>query len=111
MDYRIKSRIWIETDDHVFLGEGRIRSLKAIDQLGSLSKASKNLNISYKKAWRLIDAVNKTAKKPVTTSTIGGKGGGGLTLTPYGRDLIVAFDSINKKCWEFLDQQAIKINF
>lgn len=111
MDYHIKSRIWIETEDHVFLGEGRVRLLKAIEEFGSLSRASKNLNISYKKAWRLIDAVNKTAKKPVTSSFVGGKGGGGVSLTPYGREIIVAFDSINKKCWEFLDQQVSKINF
>ena len=109
MEYKIKSRIWIEVDNNVLLGEGRVRLLKAIEKTGSLSKAAKSLNISYKKAWTLIDAVNKSAKKPVTESVIGGKGGGGATLTAYGKKLIVAFDGINKGCWKHLDTQLEKI--
>ena len=73
MEYKIKSRIWIEVDNNVLLGEGRVRLLNAIEKTGSLSKAAKSLNISYKKAWTLVDAVNKSAKKPVTESSIGGK--------------------------------------
>ncbi|MCK5402279.1 MAG: LysR family transcriptional regulator [Flavobacteriaceae bacterium] len=110
MKYKIKSRIWIETDDNVLLGEGRVRLLKAIDETGSLSKAAKALKISYKKAWSLIDSVNKSAKKPITITSIGGKGGGGAKLTPYGKSLIIAFENINKKCWKFLDKEVKTIN-
>ncbi|APY12623.1 molybdenum transporter [Seonamhaeicola sp. S2-3] len=109
MSYKIKSRIWIENNNNVLLGQGRVQLLKAIETTGSLSKAAKSLNISYKKAWRLLDSVNKSAKKPVTINSIGGKGGGGAELTPYGKSLINAFDDINKSCWEFLDQQVEKI--
>jgi len=110
MSYKIRSRIWIEFEDHVLLGEGRVQLLKAIDDTGSLSQAAKSLNISYKKAWDLIDSVNKSAKEPLTITSTGGKGGGGAELTQYGKSLISAFDNINKNCWEFLDQQleAIK---
>ena len=110
MKYKIKSRIWIEADDNVLLGEGRVRLLKAIDKTGSLSKAAKSLQISYKKAWTLIDAVNKSSKKPVTVTSIGGKGGGGAVLTEYGKNLILAFEDINKNCWSHLDTQIEKIN-
>jgi molybdate transport system regulatory protein len=110
MNYKIKSRIWIEADDNVLLGEGRVRLLKAIDETGSLSKAAKSLQISYKKAWTLIDAVNKSSIKPVTITSIGGKGGGGAVLTEYGKKLIIAFDDINKNCWNHLDAQIEKIN-
>jgi molybdate transport system regulatory protein len=109
MSYKIKSRIWIEYDNHVLLGEGRVQLLKAIDDTGSLSKAAKSLNLSYKKAWNLIDSVNKSAKKPVTINSIGGKGGGGAELTEYGKSLISVFDEINTNCWEFLDVQLQKI--
>jgi len=109
MEYQIKSRIWIETENNVLLGEGRVRLLKAIEETGSLSKASKSLKISYKKAWNLIDSVNKSAKNPVTINSIGGKGGGGCELTAYGKSLVNAFDEINKNCWEFLDQQLESI--
>jgi len=43
MSYKIKSRIWIEFEDHVLLGEGRVKLLKAIEETGSLSKAAKSL--------------------------------------------------------------------
>jgi len=105
MSYKIKSRIWIESEDNVFLGEGRIQLLKAIDDTGSLSKAAKSLHISYKKSWHLLNSVNQSAKQPVTINTIGGKGGGGAQLTEYGKLLIKTFDEINKNCWDFLDTQ------
>ena len=105
MNYKIKSRIWIEADGNILLGEGRVNLLKAIDEEGSLSKAAKVLGMSYKKAWSLIDAVNKRAEKPVTASSIGGKGGGGAQLTDYGKSLVHAFETINENCWKFLDQQ------
>jgi len=110
MSYKIKSRIWIETNNNVLLGEGRISLLKAIEETGSLSKAAKSLKMSYKKAWHLIDTVNKAAKKPVIVLSVGGKGGGGSQLTSYGKSLIIAFDDINNKCWKFLDEEVKSIN-
>ena len=108
MKYKIKSRIWIEADNNILLGEGRVALLEAIDELGSLSKAAKSLKMSYKKAWSLVDALNSRAQKPVITTSIGGKGGGGAKLTPYGRALVRAFNSINKNCWKFLDKEMKK---
>lgn len=109
MDYKIKSRIWIESKNNVFLGEGRIQLLKAIENTGSLSKASKTLNLSYKKAWHLLDSINKSGKKAATINNKGGKGGGGAQLTDYGKSLIIAFDEINRNCWAFLDTQLEKM--
>jgi len=104
-DYKIKSRIWIEVGDNVLVGEGRVKLLKAIETEGSLSKAAKSIGMSYKKAWTLVDSVNKSAKEAVVIKTIGGQKGGGTIITPYGKRLIEAFDTINKNCWIFLDQQ------
>ena len=105
MKYSIKSRIWIEVDGEILLGEGRVQLLKAIAKTGSLSKAAKSMGMSYKKAWSLIDAMNARAEKAVVDSAIGGKKGGGSTLTDYGHSLIEVFERINGKCWQFLDEQ------
>ncbi len=110
MNYKIKSRIWIEADGNILLGEGRVSLLKAIEDTGSLTQAAKSLSMSYKKAWSLIDAVNSRAEKPVTTSSIGGKGGGGARLTDYGKTLVNTFDTINENCWKFLDDQIMQVN-
>lgn len=107
MSFKIKSRIWVEIEGQIVLGEGRVRLLKAIAETGSLSKAAKQLNMSYKKAWRLIDTVNKNAKQPLVQTSIGGQGGGGAVLTPYGEKLMLVFEKINKNCWEFLDHQVV----
>ncbi|CAM4252490.1 winged helix-turn-helix domain-containing protein [Zobellia nedashkovskayae] len=109
-DYKIKSRIWIEVGDNVLVGEGRVRLLKEIEAQGSLSKAAKSIGMSYKKAWTLIDAVNKSAKEAVVTTSVGGQKGGGTVITPYGKNLIAAFERINKKCWEFLDEEFETLN-
>ena len=98
---KIKSKIWIEANNGILLSEGRVQLLKKIDETGSLNKASKALNLSYQKAWRLLDEVSKTAKEPVIESKIGGAKGGGTSLTPYGKSLIDIFDTINKDCWKF----------
>ncbi|AXT55891.1 LysR family transcriptional regulator [Aquimarina sp. MMG015] len=103
--YHIKSRIWIEGEKGVFLGEGRIKILKAIKTEGSLSKAAKSLGMSYKKAWNLVDSINKNASTPVVITNTGGSGGGGTEITEYGLKMINAFENINKNCWDFLDQQ------
>lgn len=102
---KIKSKIWIENNNGILLSQGRVEVLKMIDKTGSLNKASKALNISYQKAWRLIDEINKSAEKPLIESKIGGSKGGGTSLTTYGKTLIDKYDIINKKCWEFLDEQ------
>lgn len=110
MDYKIKSRLWVETNNNVLLGEGRVRLLKAIQETGSLSKAAKDQKMSYKKAWTMVNSVNKSAKHPIIETSIGGKGGGGATLTTYGIKLIAVFEEINKNCWDFLDQELAKFN-
>lgn len=106
--YKIKSRIWIEVDDKVFLGEGRIKLLKSIKVTKSLSMSAKELGMSYKKAWNLIDSVNKNSKLPLVDKKSGGKGGGGTVLTEYGEKMIEVFETININCWKYLDKQALK---
>ncbi len=111
MKFKIKSRVWIETEEGVFLGEGRIRLLKLVDELGSISKAAKELKMSYKKAWFLLDSMNKQAPMLVLIRKTGGKNGGGAELTKYGKKIINDFETLNTSCWDFLDTQFNKIDF
>jgi molybdate transport system regulatory protein len=105
---KIKSKIWIETDEGIIISEGRIQLLKLIASTGSLNKAAKEMNISYQKAWKLVDASNKASKEPLIATQIGGNKGGGTVITPYGKLLIESFEKINSACWEFLDLQLEK---
>jgi molybdate transport system regulatory protein len=105
---KIRSKIWIETDEGIIISEGRIQLLKLIEATGSLNKAAKEMNISYQKAWKLVDASNKASKEPLVATQIGGNKGGGTVITPYGKLLIESFEKINKECWNFLDMQLEK---
>lgn len=107
---KIKSKIWIETNNGILLSEGRVQLLKKIDETGSLNKASKVLNISYQKAWRLVDEVSKVSNQPIIETKIGGINGGGTFLTPYGKSMISIYETINKDCWKFLDDQLKEHN-
>nr|WP_315159894.1 winged helix-turn-helix domain-containing protein [uncultured Flavobacterium sp.] len=107
---KIKSKIWIESEEGVLISEGRVQLLKLIDETGSLNKAAKAMNLSYQKAWKLVDESNRLAPRPLITTQIGGNKGGGTVLTPYAKSLIASFESINLACWDFLDEQIKKHN-
>ncbi|NAS32063.1 LysR family transcriptional regulator [Flavobacteriaceae bacterium R38] len=111
MNYEINSRIWIKADDNMLLGIGRVELLKAIDKTGSLSKAAVSMKMSYKKAWELIDSVNKSGALPAVRTSTGGKDGGGTVLTEYGKEIISIYEKIDQKCKLFLEEELKKIDF
>ena len=102
---KVKSRIWIEKDNAPFLGYGRIQLLKEVDKTRSMNAAARSLNMSYKKAWRLLNEINSSAKEAVLEKQIGGKYGGGTRITPYGKRLIERFDKLNESCIGFLEAE------
>jgi molybdate transport system regulatory protein len=91
-EMKIKGNFWIEEDGKSFLGRGRVELLKKIDQYGSISKAAKDMKMSYKAAWDAVDIINNLAKREVVEKISGGKGGGGTKLTDYGKKLIEIFE-------------------
>jgi molybdate transport system regulatory protein len=70
------------------VGPGKIALLEHIDACGSLSQAARKLGLSYRRAWLLLDDLNRAFNEPVTVSTTGGRRGGGASLTKLGRELI-----------------------
>jgi molybdate transport system regulatory protein len=70
------------------LGPGKIDLLESIQRTGSLRQAAQALGMSYRRAWLLLDGLNRSFSEPASTSSIGGQGGGGVTLTPFGLEII-----------------------
>ncbi|MDW5287667.1 winged helix-turn-helix domain-containing protein [Formosa sp. PL04] len=101
----IKSRIWIEKDGKPFIGYGKIELLKKVDSEHSITAAAKALKMSYKKAWNLLNDMELLSEEPLLIKNIGGKSGGSSTLTPYGKQLIEAFEQLNDKCETFLNNE------
>jgi molybdate transport system regulatory protein len=76
------------------LGPGKIALLEALDRTGSLAQAARELGMSYRRAWLLIQSVNALTDHPAVTATKGGSGGGGAVLTAHGRAMISAFHAV-----------------
>ncbi len=76
------------------LGPGKIRLLEEISKNGSISQAGRALDMSYRRAWLLVDDMNRCFREPVVTTQPGGAQGGGAALTPFGRELIEKYRSI-----------------
>jgi molybdate transport system regulatory protein len=66
------------------LGPGKIRLLEAIHSAGSLSGAARQLHISYRRAWDMLDSLNRNCPVPLVESAAGGVRGGGARLTAQG---------------------------
>ena len=73
------------------VGPGKIRLLEHIAAEGSISAAGRAMEMSYRRAWLLVDALNRTFKEPVVEAKGGGAGGGGARLTPFGNDLVESY--------------------
>jgi len=89
--FRCKHRIRIMVGDSIALGPGKIDLLEAIGQKGSISQAAKEIKLSYKRAWDMVDTMNQCFKEPLVASTTGGKGGGGAKLTSLGNRMILLY--------------------
>jgi molybdate transport system regulatory protein len=70
------------------VGPGKIALLEHIGSSGSLSRAARELRMSYRRAWQLLESLNSGFAKPVAATVRGGRAGGGATLTSFGRELI-----------------------
>jgi molybdate transport system regulatory protein len=79
------------------LGPGKIRLLEAIGRTSSIAQAGRSLHMSYRRAWLLVDDLNRSFRKPVVSKQSGGRRGGGAILTSFGRSLIGHYRTVEKK--------------
>ncbi|SDQ71230.1 winged helix-turn-helix domain-containing protein [Flagellimonas zhangzhouensis] len=101
----LKMRCWIDIDGKKFFGPGRVQLLQMINEHGSLSKAAKEMKMSYRKAWAMVDDLNARGKTPFVTLHKGGVSGGGAELTPEAQQLLQAYSELTKDL-----EQAIASN-
>ena len=76
------------------IGPGKIQLLENIHSCGSISAAGRAMHMSYKRAWDLVDEINRICKRTAVERQVGGKDGGGAMLTPFGVSLIARYRKI-----------------
>ena len=85
---RAQFRLRITKGDDIAVGPGKIDLLEAIAATGSITAAAKRLGMSYRRAWLLVDTMNRCFRAPVVAAEDGGQRGGGAALTPLGAEAV-----------------------
>jgi molybdate transport system regulatory protein len=76
------------------IGPGKVLLLEAIRDTGSISQAGRSLGMSYRRAWLLVDDMNRCFREPVVTAQPGGAQGGGAALTAFGEKVVQKYRTI-----------------
>lgn len=76
------------------LGPGKAQLLESIRDTGSISAAARDMGMSYKRAWLLLDSINQAFEHPSVAAATGGQRGGGAVLTAFGRELLERYRRI-----------------
>jgi molybdate transport system regulatory protein len=90
----VRLKIRIEFDGGLILGPGKIDLLEGIRETGSISAAGRRMQMSYKRAWDLVDTMNRLFESAVVHTSKGGSGGGGASLTDFGEAVVTHYRRI-----------------
>jgi molybdate transport system regulatory protein len=89
-------RVSIVFESGARIGPGKARLLESIRDTGSISAAAREMGMSYKRAWLLLDSMNQAFTEPVVKAAPGGMGGGGASLTPFGAEVLERYRRIDE---------------
>lgn len=99
-------QIRVVFDSGLVLGPGKVDLLEHVRDTGSISAAGRRMKMSYKRAWDLIDAMNRHFATPVVETSKGGAGGGGAKLTAMGEEVVERYRRIQSRAAESIDAEV-----
>ncbi|HEX4373162.1 MAG TPA: LysR family transcriptional regulator [Puia sp.] len=103
---KVNGSLWIECGSKKYFGPGPMELLERIESTGSISKAAKQMGMSYKKSWDIINRLNKKVVEPLVETRTGGKKGGGSFISTEAKQLIVQYKDLRKNFELFLEKQT-----
>src|SRR6202165_5158364 len=86
----------IDLDTEGRIGPGKIALLENIRAHGSIPASGRAMDMSYKRAWDLVDEINRICRQAAVERQTGGKNGGGALLTPFGMSLVARYRKIER---------------
>src|SRR6266446_9154458 len=86
----------IDLDAKGRIGPGKIQLLENIHACGSISAAGRAMDMSYKRAWDLVDEINRICRQAAVERQTGGRNGGGAVLTAFGLSLVTHYRKIER---------------
>ena len=94
----------------IAIGPGKAELLAAIAETGSISASAKRLGMSYRRAWLLVDTMNRCFREPLVISATGGAGGGGAQVTAFGRRVIGRYRAMQSRVDRALEPELIRLS-
>lgn len=91
---QVRLRLRVVVGGVVAIGPGKVELLEAVAEHGSISAAARSMKMSYRRAWMLLDELNRALGEPAIATAHGGPQGGGATLTPTGEAVIAHYRRI-----------------
>ena len=101
----LKLRIY--NDAEIAYGPGKAELLLAIHTTGSISKAAKQMNISYRRAWQLVDTMNRNFISPLVTTQTGGSHGGGAQVTAFGLEVVEKYQQMQTIAKQSVESEMV----
>ncbi len=105
----IRSKLWIEVGGEPVFGRGRRFLLEAVDTHGSINRAAQEVDISFRKAWGYIKAMEERLGIKLVERQKGGKNGGGATLTEEARTLLRKYGALERGVQEYVDKRFASV--
>lgn len=101
----VRAKLWLEINGKPFFGEGRVQLLKGIDKYGSINQAAKAANMSYRRAWSYLHAMEKRLGIKMLNTRVGGPNGGGTELSKEAREFLQRFEEISSDLEKFVEKE------
>lgn len=90
-------RFRVDFGSRCSIGVGKVELLEGIARTGSLSQAARDMRMSYRRAWLLLEDMNLSFDRPVAHASVGGRGGGGVVLTALGTRLVEGYRRLESR--------------
>jgi len=100
-------RVFLEPD--FAIGPGKAEILQGIKETGSIAAAGRRMGMSYKRAWNLVDEMNRHFRAPVVEAAKGGRTGGGAELTEFGEEILVRYQRMAALAQEAIADELEKL--
>ena len=107
----LRGKIWIDVGRETALTEAGADLLEQIEICGSLSEAARRLSFAYRRAWLLLDKMNRTWDEPLVITATGGKRGGGAKLTARGKHVLGVYRDLQLQLEHFLSRHTDPFSF
>jgi molybdate transport system regulatory protein len=99
-------RLRLMLDDVIAFGPGKASLLQSVERTGSISAAAREMGMSYRRAWLLIEDMNRCFRQPLVETATGGARGGGSRLTDVGRDVLHRYLAAERKANKALESDV-----